>query len=80
MDLDRAATFFYLDPSGETHKIFLDHALKILIQLKDNRLRKYKKEILSFKKATSKSNYSERERMNIADKILTIGILLKPKV
>ncbi|MBI2103589.1 hypothetical protein HYT59_01135 [Candidatus Woesebacteria bacterium] len=77
LDLRRAAVSFYKAPQGSAHEEFMTHALKILNQLKEKKLEKFKKEIVSLRRATSKSNYSERERMNIADKILTTGILLR---
>ncbi len=77
LDLDRAATYFCLDSEGNTHTIFLAHALKILNEVKDKKLNKFKKEISELKKITSKNGFSKEEKMNIADNILTTGILLK---
>ncbi len=77
-DLDRAATSFYLDPKGENHAIFLSHALKIIQEINDTNLGIFKNKILTFKRLTSKNKLSKKERLNIADEILTTGVLLKP--
>ncbi len=77
LDLKRAAIFFYKNPKGNTHKVFLNNALEILSEIKNKNIEKYKKEILQHKINTSKNNLSDQEKMRIADDILTTGILLK---
>lgn len=73
-DLQRAATSLYLNPDGKTHKVFLDHALKILAKLKEKRASRFEKKLLALKHRLSETENSKK----IADELLTIGLLLKP--
>lgn len=75
LDLQRAACWYYLNPKGKTHFIFIDHALTVLKKLKNNS---------TAKKASEKIEEIKRELLScsgadiyLADKILTIGCLLK---
>ncbi len=77
LDLRRAAVSFYKAPDGHAHQEMIAHALKTLNDFKGKKLGNFKKEISYLKKVTSRNNYSDRERINLADKILTTGLLLK---
>lgn len=77
LDLRRAAVSFYKNPQGTAHSEFLLHALKVLREFRGKKLNKYKKAIIQLVEITSKNDFSERERINLADKILTTGILLR---
>lgn len=74
LDLKRAALWYYLNPKGRTHKIFLRHARKILSKQNVPLARKFLGEILKIEKEVSKSS---ARNIYLADKILTIGCLLK---
>jgi len=75
LDLQRAAYWYYLNPKGKTHFIFIQHALMVLEKLKNNssakaaleKIKEIKKELLTFRRAN----------IYLADKILTTGCLLK---
>lgn len=74
LDLQRAAVSFYLHPEGKTWRIFLNHAYKILQEKKGlekfvKQLRKIERKIVQAKR---------KDMINLADEILTLGILLKP--
>jgi hypothetical protein len=75
LDLQRAAYWYYLNPKGKTHFIFIKHALGLLEKLKTTpRIKKSLEKIKEIKKELS--NCSE-SNIYLADKILTIGCLLK---
>lgn len=74
MDLQRAAQWYYLNPQGQTYQIFLRHARKILAK-KNNRLAiKTVSEIGKIEKEIAKP---KKARIYLADKILTLGCLLR---
>lgn len=70
LDLKRAATFYYLDPKGTSHKVFLKHAQKIAKELD----RKVSVKVNHLFEVISGGN---KERVKIADEILTTGIILR---
>lgn len=73
LDLKRAATFYYLDPKGASHKVFLKHAQKIAKELD----RKVSVKVNHLFEVISGGNGGNKERVKIADEILTTGIILK---
>lgn len=73
LDLQRAAVSFYLNPKGESYWIFLNHAYKILKGRK--KLAKFAKQIKELKKKSSQAK--KEEVVNLADEMLTLGLLLK---
>lgn len=73
LDLQRAAVSFYLHPQGKTYAIFLQHAYKIL--KKKKKLSKFAKQIKTLVKKTAQAK--EKEVINLADEMLTLGLLLK---
>jgi len=77
MDLQRAATSFYLNPRGNTHKVFLSHAKKILNDLKNKKADSVLLKISQLEKEISVFGKDESQIRNLADKILTTGILLR---
>ena len=70
LDLKRAATFYYLDPKGASHKVFLKHAQKIAKELD----RKVSVKVNHLFEVISGGN---KGRVKIADEILTTGIILR---
>jgi len=73
LDLKRAATSFYLNPKGKSWQIFLDHARQILEEKKD-----FGDYITKLKDIKEKAvNVKKREIVNLADKMLTHGIILR---
>jgi len=77
LDLQRAAMAFYLKPKGKTHLIFLQHARKILSGIKNQKAREFSNKIFQLEKETTHPLKNKREKINLADKILTLGCLLK---
>lgn len=77
MDLQRAAVSFYLNPRGKNHKIFLTHAKKILDGLKNKKADTFFLKISQLEKEISVFGKDESQIRNLADKILTTGILFK---
>lgn len=73
LDLQRAAVNLYLNPEGKTWRIFLNHAEKILIGKK--KLIKFAKQLRKIEKMAVQAN--KKEVINLADKMLTLGILIK---
>lgn len=72
LDLKRAATSFYLNPTGEAHRTFLNHAYRLATE-KD-----LKEQI---KRIKEKSAHAKgREVIDLADEMLTLGILVKEGV
>ncbi len=69
MDLQRAAVAFWFKPEGKTSRIFLRHA----------RLTagKFSRRILQLEKRVAEPPTSRQATINLADKILTLGCLLK---
>ncbi len=74
LDLQRAAQWYYLNPKGKTHQIFLKHARKILSQGCFPQKEKILKELLKIEKELT---ICPKRNINLADKILTLGCLLK---
>lgn len=77
LDLQRAATSFYLNPKGKTHQVFLQHARKILGEMKSIRARKFSTKILEIEKEAACLPKSKSKTKDLADKMLTLGLLLK---
>ncbi len=77
LDLQRSAVSFYLNPDGETHQIFLQHAQKILREIKDKKSQGFSVRISQLVKETSHLPQNKSERIKVADKILTLGCLVK---
>lgn len=69
-DLNRSAVSLYLNPHGQNHLIFLNHAIKNL------KILKYKKTLVKIQKKLHQK-FSQKEIPYLADQILTTGILLK---
>jgi hypothetical protein len=74
LDLQRAAQWYYLNPKGKTHLIFIEHARGILAKCKTPRAIKTIEKIREIEEEISKSS---ARNIYLADKILTIGCLLK---
>ena len=77
LDLQRSAVSFYFNPKGKTHKIFMQHAKKILAGIKSQKAREFSTRISQMEKETTHFSKNKRARINLADKILTLGCLLK---
>ncbi len=75
-DLRRSATFYYLNPRGTAHKIFLSHAKKILGEINNNRAKRFLEIVSSLEGQLAFLPPEEEARKNFADKILTTGILM----
>lgn len=73
LDLQRAATAYYLNPQGKTYAIFLNHAYKIL--QKKKKLAKFARQIKSLERKSARA--AKEEFLNLADEMLTLGLLLK---
>lgn len=73
LDLQRAATAFYLHPQGKTWQIFLNHALKIL--QREKRLERFARKLGKIKKQAVQAE--RNQAINLADEMLTLGVLLK---
>ncbi|MCJ7793269.1 MAG: hypothetical protein MUP45_04870 [Candidatus Marinimicrobia bacterium] len=76
-DLQRSAIAFYLNPKGKTHQIFLKHAKEILAGIKSQKAREFSIRISQMETETTHFPKNKKERINLADKILTLGCLLK---
>ncbi len=74
-DLQRAATFYYLNPKGNTHNIFLSHALAILKGIKDKKAQECKVKLEFLQKKLREAR--DEDKKKLADEILTTGLLLK---
>lgn len=72
-DLNRSAVSLYLNPKGQNHLIFLNHAIDNL------KIKKYKNILVKIQKKLYSKKISEQEIPYLADQILTTGILLKQK-
>jgi penicillin-binding protein-related factor A (putative recombinase) len=77
LDLQRSAVAFYLQPKGELHQVFLQHAQKILREIKSQKATEFSEKISQLEKETKRPLKNKREKVNLADKILTLGCLLK---
>jgi len=77
LDLQRAAVSFYLDPYGSNHKVFLIHAKKILESLKTQKSKNFLSKISQLEREVLTVGKDKFQIMNLADKILTTGILLR---
>lgn len=75
-DLQRAAMAHLTNPNGKNAGVFLSHAVGILGGLQDDKKDRYFDELVSLQKRVGKS-YGKQEDLNMADKILTIGLILK---
>lgn len=71
MDFYRAAVWFYKNPKGSTHWLFFQHGRKLLKQLGDRRL------IEKVGKIAQELKITKKKDINLADRILTFGIMLK---
>lgn len=69
LDLQRAATALYQNPQGKTHLVFLEHAQKIADKEVSTAISK-------LREAASRPLSVEDAAM-LADKILTVGSMLK---
>jgi len=69
LDLQRAATALYLNPSGKTHLVFLAHAQKIADK-------EVSTTVAKLQEVASRS-LSVEDAALLADKILTVGIMQK---
>ena len=76
LDLRRSAVAFYLNPGGSTHRIFLTHAKKILSGINSDKAKKFMEMISSLEDKFSNITMEKTEKVNLADKILTTGILM----
>lgn len=74
MDLQRAAQWYYLNPQGKAHRIFLKHARKILAKEKERQAVKTVEEIRKIEKEIAKP---KKSKIYLADRILTLGCLLR---
>ena len=76
-DLQRSASSYYFNPQGKNHLIFLKHAQKILKGINNQKAKTFSKKISSLVKQTSVLQQSKTNKINLADKILTLGCLIK---
>jgi hypothetical protein len=74
-DLQRAAVALYLNPRGRTHQVFLGHAGEILKKINNRRSRYFNEEISKYSKQAD-SFANKKEIINLADKILTLGVMM----
>lgn len=77
LDLQRSAVAFYLNPEGKTHQVFLKHARGILAKIKERKAREFSARIAQIEKEVIHPPQDKNKRINLADKILTLGCLLK---
>ena len=77
LDLQRAAISFYLNPKGKTHQVFLAHARQILENSNTKKARKLLKKLSQIEREVAHPPQSKKETQDLADKILTLGILIK---
>ena len=76
-DLNRAAVSLKLAPRSSCYKMFVDHALKILRSMKEDTRKRFDLPVqagIEIERTVGSKLDSERK----ADKLLTIGLLLKP--
>jgi len=74
-DLQRSAKHLFLTPKSSVSITFLDHAFAILEKDKDAKVQKYCKTLKDIR--NNIIDIPEQDVARTADKILTIGILLK---
>jgi len=80
-DLQRASKLLYLTPNSNVTITFLDHAIKLLENNKSDDVSKYYEELLDVRKIlVDKGGLNQLDTARTADKILTLGILLKASV
>lgn len=72
MDLQRASVASYRNPKGNNHLVFLKHAVGILKSIKSEKYNSFYKKLLKI------SEMRIKNKEHYSDKILTIGLLLKP--
>lgn len=79
-DLYKAATSFCLNPSGQTHLVFLNHGKKTLKSIHDNKAKEFLQRLSHIEKKLNNIMPSNKKAIiRQADEILTLGILLKPQ-
>jgi len=76
-DLQRSATSYYFNPQGKNHLVFLKHAKKILRSIGNKKAHLFTSKITKIEKEITSRPKLEREKVNLADKILTLGCLIK---
>ncbi|OIP97699.1 hypothetical protein COT69_01200 [candidate division WWE3 bacterium CG09_land_8_20_14_0_10_39_24] len=77
-DLQRASKSLYLTPNSNVTITFLDHAIKLLENDKNGNVPKYCEKLLDIRKVLAdKERLSQLGTARTADKILTLGILLR---
>ncbi len=64
-DLNRSAVSLYLNPQGQNHLIFLNHAIKII------KINKYKNQLIKIQKQLHQK-LSKKEISYLADQILAL--------
>jgi len=77
LDLQRSAVSFYLNPEGKTHQVFLKHARRTLARIRNKKAREFSARISQIEKQTAHPSQDKNKRTNLADKILTLGCMLK---
>ncbi len=71
VDFYRAATWYYKNPKGNTHLVFFNHGMKLV------RLLGLTKLISMCQTIQKKLENSKVVDIRLADKILTVGLLVK---
>lgn len=69
MDLQRAAVAFWFRPEGKTSRVFLRHARQIA--------GRYSRQISQLERQASRPPVDRQAVINLADKMLTLGCLLR---
>ena len=71
VDFYRAATWYYRNPQGNTHLVFFNHGMKLIRSLGLTKL------ISMCQIIQKKLKNSKVVDIRLADKILTVGLLVK---
>lgn len=69
LDLQRAAVALHQNPQGKTHLVFLDHAQRIADERSSGAIAELRED--------ASSTLLTREAIRLADRILTLGLMLK---
>lgn len=75
-DITRAAVALYLNPKGTTHRMFIDHALKLLEKALEPPANAYLGQLRSLDRQIRSESLNRKEAHNLADKLLTYALLV----
>ena len=76
-DLCKAATSFYLNPKGTTQLMFIRHAKELLKKSPEYSFHKFIVQLEQIEKEVERSDSSGKDLPYTADKIHTLGTLIK---